>query len=200
MKQTILHENSHGVKIIRIDYAKRSKVVVRNGAEGFIHRIYRFNNIPETFNSPYISWSNLDCCNGWIYDKEYLNTAVQQGKKLYAGLWGVHFDENMLPENVIAGDELNSSHPENTFICRTGKLIDYYELDQVFEFYAKLGYPLSDEVTKQIRELCNHEIFEFRDRKALFNYADAYTDAELITTGLLLGYPLESTCSLLTRH
>lgn len=80
----ILHENSHGIQMIRVDMKKRSKVTVRNSYGDYM-RTYRFNNIQECFKSPYISWANLDCCGGWACDEAYLDTAVQRGLKLYAG-------------------------------------------------------------------------------------------------------------------
>ena len=81
---TLLHKNSKGVTIIREDGKKRSSVKVL-APDGHTLHTYRFNNIPP-YSHPLLSWANLDCCGGWTYDKEYLLTAVQNGKKPVADI------------------------------------------------------------------------------------------------------------------
>jgi len=89
----ILHRNSHGIVIARYDYKTRSKVRVYSEdpctGKTFGLRIYRFKLIADQFISPYIGWSNLDCCGGWSCDEEYLDTAVQTGKKLFAQMFSL---------------------------------------------------------------------------------------------------------------
>ena len=77
----LLNENSKGVKMILEEYKKRSRVKVftEYGGKAHIIRSYRFNRISDRFESPYLSWANLDCCGGWACDNEYLDTAVQEG-------------------------------------------------------------------------------------------------------------------------
>lgn len=210
--QGLLHENNAGIQIIRTNYKKRSKIVVRDKSGNFIKQ-YRCNNLPHTLSSPYISWANLDCCNGWKYDKDYLKYAVQQGKKLYAGIsfftrtpeqqanTDKYIEElrESLPFGTLMGIEKTQKYAENRwinmYVCRTGTLKDYYDLDAVFAFYAELGILLSDESKQKIRTLCEYEIAKFSSRQIPFDYAKPDTDEECIVTGLLLGYPLESTAS-----
>ena len=53
----LLHQNSKGVKIVREDYKKRSQVKVFSEFQGkrYILRSYRFNQIPDRFDSPFCS-------------------------------------------------------------------------------------------------------------------------------------------------
>lgn len=212
----ILHENPYGIQMIRVDMKKRSKVTVRNSYGDYM-RTYRFNNIQERFESPYISWANLDCCGGWACDEAYLDTAVRRGLKLYAGRTqflkrepylmqyptkdeALAVFESMnqtLPSGIVAGEEKLLESGDtclHTYICRTGTIADHIDLEAVFDFYGKLGI---DAPRDEVRRLCDVEIMQYGSSDAPFVYFNACTEAELITTGLLLGYPLESTASIL---
>lgn len=134
----LLHQSSYGVTMLREDYKKRSQVKVFSEYQGKRHilRSYRFNRISDRFDSPFCSWGNLDCCGGWLSDDTYLDTAVQEGKKLYAGrvqrLQSSYFPElpsredalqgfqkivDELPAGVIAGVEYNGRDSMEDFLC-----------------------------------------------------------------------------------
>lgn len=221
----LLHQNSIGVTMLREDYKKRSQVKVFSEFQGKRHilRSYRFNHIPDRFDSPFCSWANLDCCGGWSFDDTYLDTAVQEGRKLYAGraerVRSSYFpnlpsmDEAIqkfqkvvdgLPAGVTAGMEGGGREDMedilHTFICREGKIADYFDLNDVFEFYGKLGLNFPQYVVAHVKSLCGIEIKTFGGDKPPFIYYQADTPVELITTGLLLGYPLESTASILCGY
>ncbi len=219
----LLHKNSKGITIFREDYKKRSQVKVFSEFQGKRHilRSYRFKQIPDRFNSPFCSWDNLDCCGGWSSDDTYLDTAVQEGKKLYAGryqrLKSSYFpslpsrDEALrkfqkivdaLPDGVTAGIEGRYDREDflHTFICREGKIADYFDLKDVFKFYGKLGLNFPQNVVAQVESLCSIEIKTFGGEAPPFLYYQAGTPVELITTGLLLGYPIESTASILCGY
>lgn len=216
----LLHENSKGIKIVREDYKNRSQVKVLFEGQGKRCLIgsYRFNRVADIFDSPYCSWANLDCCGGWNYDEAYLDTAVQNGKKLYAGrtqtLKGPYYPNNptkkealqrfqefskTLPANVFADIEeiFDTEEYLHTFICRKGTISDFFNLDYVFEFYKALGVELSTSIKQTVRDLCKKEIKSFGGSTPPYIYFNATTQAELITTGLLLGYPIESTASII---
>lgn len=219
----LLHKNSKGVTILREDYKKRSQVKVFSEVDGKRHilRSYRFNLISDRFDSPFCSWANLDCCGGWSADETYLDTAVQAGRKLYAGrcqyLKSLNLPNyptrddalrefqkivDVLPDGIIADIE-GREHGRDclyTYICREGRIADYFSLDGVFEFYGKLGLRFPDIIVNEVKELCNLEIKTFGGENPPFLYADADTDVEFITTGLLLGYPIESTASILCGY
>lgn len=196
---SVLFINPRGIIFERTDYTKRSKVSVHN-PDGYNHRIYRFNNV-ECFESPYISWENLDQCGGWGTDDTYLNTAVQKGTKLFAQI--VHGKDESFEESdnvVVITDPTPRGYFKSyywTHICRKGCLADYYDLDAVFAHYSRLGIVISDSEKALIREYCNIELSTFATEDAPFEYWNTCLDAELVVTGLLLGYPLESTASIL---
>ena len=219
----ILHQNSKGIKMSRDDFKRRSqvKVISENTGSARTLRTYRFDNIHELIEVPYSSWANLDCCGGWCFDKDYLDTAVQKGLKLYAGRatllrhqYAPHaltlddaqqqFEslKKELPDYVFADVEsiANNPHYFCTFICRTGRISDHIDLDMVFSFYDKLGQKISSKEKKEIERFCGCEIKQFGSAQAPFCYDRASTNAELITTGLLLGYPIESTVSILQGY
>lgn len=219
----VLHRNSKGIVMVREDFKARSqvKVLCEFAQKHPCIRTYRFNLIQEPVEAPYCSWANLDCCGGWSFDEEYLDTAVQKGLKLFAGrtasLRGRYTSnyptleeareqfkafQDALPDGVVADIDPVIADPNNfhTFICRTGKITDHIDLDMVFGFYEKLGQHISDAEKAEVERLCSYPIKSYGSGRAPFLYMDASTNAELITTGLLLGYPIESTVSILQGY
>lgn len=225
----VLFENAHR-KYVREDTARRSLVkCVYPGTASVLMR-YRFNNIPDRFSSPYVSWANMSCVDS-ICNKEYLRSAVQEGKKLYAGdaiavkrtpddryptvdeaIAEVEAFAAEQPDDVLVGLE-SPCIPGwlNFYICRKGKISDYFDIDEVFSFYRKLGFKFSDQVKEEVTRLCNYELRDYSNQDtAPFDYANPdwcnpleYSRekavAQLITNGLLLGYPLESTAYFIER-
>lgn len=209
--------------MIRDDFKRRSqvKVISENTGRARTLRTYRFDNILESIEVPYSSWANLDCCGGWCFDKEYLDTAVQKGLKLFAGRTTLlrhqyiphaptledakqQFEALVkeLPYGVIADVESTAYDPNcfYTFVCRTGRISDHIDLDMVFRFYEKLGHNIASTEKDEIERFSSCEIKQYGYPTAPFCYTRASTNAELITTGLLLGYPIESTVSILQGH
>lgn len=216
----LLHQNSIGISIIRTDLKRRShvKVISHHNGSDYTHRTYRFNNIPDRYFSIYMSWANLDCCGGWSFDEEYLRHAVQNEKKLYAdisislkdryfpdapttpeAIASLYQLQDTLPDTLCAGidNRISNNKHLNIYICRRGAIKDFFSLNIVFLFYQKLGIHLSDQTKDEVSRYCVIEISDFSSSAAPYVYYDSSSPAELITTGLLLGYPIESTASLL---
>jgi hypothetical protein len=195
----VLFTNPLGFEFERTDYKKRSKVKVHNN--GYNLRTYRFNNV-ECFESPYISWQNLDQCGGWATDSKYLHTAVHDRKKLLASIVhhnDVHFERR--PEVVILTQKYGwLENHSYTYICSKGTLSDFYDLDEVIEHYSRLGIDFTVDEVFEIEEYMDMDIWMFATEKAPFNFHDACTKVQLVVTGLLLGYPLESTASIIEEH
>lgn len=95
---------------------------------------------------------------------------------------------------------MENAHFFRTFLCRTGSISEYIDLGRVFGFYAKLGVNISSMEQQEIKRLCGMEISCYGMGHAPFQYVHAGTPVQLITTGLLLGYPIESTASILQGH
>ena len=136
MEPNILHENSKGVTMTREDKVKRSCVKVAK--DGCTFRTYRFNNIPF-YEHPLLSWANLDCCNGWIYDEDYLLIAVQEGKKPVADIVLSELpDITASPTiDVWYDPEPVWNGMKHMIIARHGCLADFFDLDEIVEAYRK---------------------------------------------------------------
>ena len=198
---------------------KKCKVVVKHKNRSGVLMTYRFKDVPG-LDSPYLSWENLNCCGGWAFDSSYLYTAVQRGKKLVSGFSFTFSNEdderfatekisalkNELPSDCILGNE-NPHETKNGpytshhhFICKIGALTDYINMDDVFATYTRLGIVIGDDMANHIKELCSGNSLEtFASLSAPVNYANTPTALDLIISGLLLGYPIESTAWLIER-
>lgn len=191
---TLLHENSKGIKIIREDAVKRSKVRVLDKS-GRTICTYRFNNIPF-YSHPLMSWANLDCCGSWSYDEDYLLTAVQEGRKPVADI-ALH----SLPD-ITATDAYdvwynpvpttNGSYTwHHMLIARKATLSDLFDIDDLVAAYSAQGVMID---SGQLRpDFSTPLITLFQDRF----WVNPASQAELIVTGLGLGYPIESTASII---
>lgn len=195
---TVLHENSKGIKIVREDYKNRSKVRVL-GLDGSTIRTYRFNNVAE-YQHPYLSWENLDHCGGWASDDTYLLSAVQNMKKPSAQyavvnepVPNIKHDSNV--EIYCMSEQIYNNYTRNqVYIARTCSLKDLFNIDSVIDAYKKQDISLEKEdlmpyMEKPIMELMKKEF-----------YANQTSITEVVITGLMLGYPIESTASILCGY
>lgn len=196
-----------GLSFYRTDMVNRSKVAVRNDKYNCNLRIYRFNNIPaDTFQSPYISWENLNCCGGWRFNKDYLLTAVLSNKKLCAGI--VFDDEDFYNRYIDAYcdnhyyfshsvQHCGESYWRSLDIARKGSISDYINILDVKITYDLLGIDFLD--WNDIQKYLDSDIMKLIDGSMNYNYANPQNDTQLVVGGLLLGYPIESTAAILTE-
>ncbi len=207
----VLHTNKYGIRIIRIDSKHRTKIRVESADGKTVYRIYRCNNLPF-YEHQYLSWANLDCCNGWKHDDSYLYTAVQKGLKLVAGISiteeaGYPVDENKIhlsieqlihPYDKSCEDYYITSIRENgpyrfinAEIIRRGTLADFYDIDEIIDVYK------THDILVDINTLYIYFKVELSDLfTGKFNgyeYPNPSTLVECVVTGLGLGYPIEST-------
>ena len=217
VKTTVLcHYRTHDkvVKVVRTDTKNRSKVqahVFVNGEKVEESVTFSFKKLHQTFASPYISWANQACSEIWPQDEKYTLNAVQDGKRLYSSIpqYAPSMQEKLqiveeakaiseqLCDGVFCGCEpvypiATDRDYVHLFICRTGKISSYYDLDAVFAFYKRLGVELSDDEKQEVHRLCEYDILDFGQHKP-YLYAASKTTPELIVSGLLLGFPLEMT-------
>lgn len=196
------------VETVRKDFKKRSEVKVRNGK--WLFATYRFDNVDLGYESQYLNWENLNCCGGWVFDKSYLKNAVQLEKKLFAQV--ILSSKEELDEII---DSLEKKYPyryeklerfENPrfelHICKEGCVKDYIDLKKVFAAYEKLGIFLDDEDRVIVEVLAEEQMstFMFGDNRFKYEYDNPCYIGELVFSGLLLGYPIESTASLLEQR
>lgn len=193
----ILHENSKGVRLIREDKVKRSTVKAVGPVNNAIHT-YRFNNLPF-YSHPLLSWANLDCCGVWAFDKDYLYTAVQDGKKPVADISATALPEILpAPDYDVWYDPVATTNGPYTYhhmlIARRGCLSDFFNLQEIVAAYARQGVRAKkDEIQ---RYFSTPLIDLFQDKF----WVNPQTDTELIVTGLGLGYPIESTASIICGY
>ena len=196
--QTALYKSSKGILFIREDYKKRSKVSVVN-SNGYNLRTYRFNNIPE-YEHPYLSWENLDHCGGWASDDSYLLSAVQDGKKPAAQyavinepVPNVKSDKDT--ETYYMSEPFYNEGTRNqVYITRTCSLKDLFDVDSVINAYEKQDVIISKEKLMPYMEKPIMDLM----KEGFFIYTDSAI--EIIITGLMLGYPIESTASILCGY
>jgi len=106
-----------------------------------------------------------------------------------------------LPHIVAPSESFRPDLPERYDInlCQHGKVGELFDLDDVIESYQLLLEldPDADyyhNLKKQILKLRNRQLSDYLTD---WDYANPKTDIDLILTGLLLGYPLESTSALI---
>lgn len=206
--------NDHNdVSIWRIDEGNYSVVEIRKDNE--IKDRFRFRNVGEEIDCPYISWENLAYCGWYDKDGDDIISIMLVDRKLFASLGFENSDlvhdgngrfaddeiENIIKQN----DSLMGGYLEDgievymdVFICKKGTISDYIDIENVFSFYEKLGMKLWNNEKEMIKELCDHNISEFAT-KSLLTYTHPKNRVELVVVGLLLGYPIESTVSILNN-
>ena len=204
-----IFKSDSGIVFVRSDAKNWSTVSVKSENARSAIRKYSFQSIPtDTFQSPYISWANLNCCGGWTFNREYLLTAVQEGKKLCAGIT-ITDDEQAMQDYIKSlGSEYPYFCPPTTHngpytfyhidVTRQGSISDYIDMDAVRKTYSAMGIDLLD--FDEIKTFTSQQMLHLLDGTVEFDYCNSCGDEQLVVTGLLLGYPLESTAALLCER
>ena len=199
----------------RRDYKHFSEMVVLcNGHSVCRYKYPRGVNIP--FRSPMVRWFNLAFCGGYSIPLENgekadsndrLLNAVREGKKPI-GFWPIESDD--LEETIQKLSQLdliwnvrdneNWVYQHKIGVANKGKVSDHFDLNQLIESYRlfseRLGFEL---LTKEEENLIlNHNDLELSSFLNGFDHANPKKRHEYVLTGLILGYPIESTVALLT--
>lgn len=214
-KHTI-YTNPCGIMFNRYDYKERSAVKVQS-ENGTTLMTYRMNNTPFYVNK-YLSWENLDMCNGWRHDEAYTLKAICNGTKP-AG--SINF-ETQNPDEFEAAAVLSkinipathrfvekdcfvypkAYYPEGGanwifYILPEMSINELFDMDEIKEAYLKhtWGYIEKYNVWEKVMDLANIKLTALP-----YDLMSPDTDAELIITGLAFGYPIESTASLILGY
>lgn len=159
----------------------------------------------ERYKSPYLSWYNLICCSnnyGPVPVIPYMNHAVQNGKKIAATVYPDTASDYMaiLAE---AGDEYycypyhSEEYRYMLYISRKGKLSDYFDLEYLLCVYRDSGVNLDSET---MWFYFDQELFWFGNEELCpIELHNCIGQEELAVTGLLFGYPVESTIALIRK-
>lgn len=162
--------------------------------------VITYQNIGETIASPLLSWHNLFFCSnnyGVAPNCDYMNTAVQKGLKTAATAYVdcTQFKKlcSTLPVDCHAipyeSDEENMTM---AFIYRNGTLDDIFGLDRIQGIYQSHGitdmnwHLIKDDFYKPLSYFGN-------SANCGFDLQNGGGKESLVLTGLILGYPVEST-------
>jgi len=156
-----------------------------------------YKNISCEYLSPFLSWYNLIFCSnnyGPAPDYEYMHQAVQKGTKTAATIY-LSCDS---PEGIKVIKELPSTcgatpYGNNMiFVFRKGTLADYFDLNKIKEIYYMHGIDYLN--WDKVNEYFNKPISFFGDENNCgFSLQSGGIKEEIVITGLVLGYPIEST-------
>lgn len=147
-------------------------------------------------------------------DQYLLHHALQENKKLCVS-FRTHNSAEIL--NVFKDDRYVCSEPRNVkndnrkdiTVVRTGTLSDYYNINEILQWYIDNCRAYIDR--ELIRDMAAQQLSEIAFGKYIYrgvkyNYVmyfggdevlHTYGPAALVISGLLLGYPLESTKSVI---
>ena len=203
----VINKNSRGIVMTK-EYQGDTSIVSVLDLVGEVITSYEFKNINLSYKSKYLNWQNLDCCGGWMYSKEELINQLIDDKKPFGNvvlnLYN-DIDTHLLPliEECSKTEGLRVvevEHWSNTsrefIIMKEGSLDKYIDLDKVLEYYYALGLAdLGVEAYYDLKDFLCVDMSTYITKENIFEYDFANPDStlELIFTGLLLGYPIEST-------
>lgn len=200
MTTQLLCTTGLGIQTIRKDYNRRSEVKIK-GPNNYHFCTIRFNNVPLTYDTHYLNWENFNCCEAWAWDEDYLNHAVQNDRKLYAGI-----SRRALPELIPELDALGLCYgyePEFgalAYICKPGCVADYINLDEVLTAYNALGFQFSERELAYLNELVHAPLQSFSTIENRFDLDYGNPEGiQFVFVGLMLGYPIESTAHILEQ-
>lgn len=193
-KYVATREVKDGVVIITLSVQFGDKPPVDKG-------LIKCRDIQPEYHADLISWYNVLFCSnsyGSAPDYSYMNYAVQNGKKPAAT---VYLSNEYTKEQII------QSIPENCdwreyggnmlWVFRKGCLADFFDLSIIQKSYAAHNVTGID--WELVRELFTKPLEFFAEPdgengwQCGFNIQSGGIGGQTVITGLLLGYPIEST-------
>lgn len=181
------------------DGNKIQYVIQENNAKRFnVVAVTEYEDISVSYSTPYLRWSNLMFCSNSFYLNEwkYSLSKVFEGKKTCAtyGIFQGTFES--FSEKLPDGIEAKVMWEDFVFVYRIGCLNDYFCLSSILNDYKHNGINLDE---RRMDYYFNLPISEFSNEKITgIKLQGCDTDpVHMAITGLLLGYPIESTIALL---
>lgn len=165
-----------------------------------------FKKDAESYQSQYLSWYNLICCSnnyGPIPVVDYLNRSVIEGKKVAATIYPKSSSEYMkLVSEMGDGYYCYPYQPKEyaylLYVSKKGTLSEYFDLDAILDVYRSCGVNLDQE---KMKEYFGQELSYFGNEDLCsIELHNCLGEAELAVTGLLFGYPIESTIALIRKE
>lgn len=188
---------------------------------GHLRGIYTYPKINSKFSSPYVNDHNLHLCGAWsftgVQQSECL-TRVVEGKKLMGAYiiqekkeeyhqWREYCVNSGLPFKDILPEPGNHNFYE-IIIARPEPLTELVDLDALQHDYRAYAEGCKRRETRALIKQIDKELLkilttldEMKTKRAAdylqMDYANPKTAVQLMRTGLLLGFPIESTVSVL---
>ncbi|MCG7380050.1 hypothetical protein MH215_23940 [Paenibacillus sp. ACRSA] len=213
------YRNEQGIGLsgfYRRDYNDTSDMVVMGNDHSMLRYKYpKASNIP--FHSSLVRWHNLFFCGGYsirfsngeqtdTYDR--LFDAVRTGLKP-TGFWPLTSEEleatlQKLKQTDLIWKVTINDHPYFQYeigVAIKGKMKDHFDMNKLTASYQlfskKLGYDLLSKKDEDI--ILSYEDVDLAWLLEGFDYGDpGKKNHARVLTGLILGYPIESTVALLT--
>jgi|UPI00041DD0DE hypothetical protein len=198
--------------LYRRDYKENSVMLAINN--GNVVRRYKYPKIQIPFNSKMVRWQNLHFCGGLGIPRPEGTNAGANDELLQAvidGLKPVGFIITDKPE-IYINEAMESQckyiinnnvawlqNYKEVAIANSGKLKDNFDLNSLIESYRlmsiEVGWNLltkEDESRLLSKGNCN-----LSDFLVDWDYANPKSNYDLALTGLLLGFPIESTVAIM---
>ena len=164
----------------------------------------KYRDIGHEYQSAFLSWENLIFCSnnyGVAPFYDYMHTAVQIGKKTAATVYLA--SDSQKAKQLIASlpkeCDWREYGPNMIFVFHTGCLADYFDFTEIKAIYDDHGVWGID--WTWIEEQFRKPLSYFAEPEACgFSLHSGGGKEVSIVTGLILGYPLESTVSWLSGN
>lgn len=210
-------ENGLGLSgFYRREYKKNYEMVVLNNGYSLCRYKYpKLTNLPHT--SHMLSWSNLLFCGGYkirLANGEYAGSnerlfeAVSKGNKpmgfmVFRSTEELNKMTHQIEESNLQhsiSERNHSAYPYEIGLANNGTFGEWFDLNSVVEAYRLFSKELGFNVLSHEDEL---SILNLKERKLStplngFDYSSPFkNNFNHVLTGLILGYPIESTIAFL---
>lgn len=211
------YRNDEGLGLcgfFRKDYKNHSRMYVLN--RGNVLNFYNYPNTQIPFTSDMLRWENLYHCGGYgvekdngaqVYTQENLFETVLSGLKPMAFLFVREEDTDRFIDRAKDKDLLYTINPHSfegyceVAVAQKGRIKDHFNLNDLIESYRIMSRRCGFELLTREEEdyILAKSDSKLSDFIRGFDYGNPVTNVDFVLTGLLLGYPIESTFAILTR-
>lgn len=167
----------------------------------------KFDNVDETIESPFLSWTNLFFCSNYYGPhpaRDYMNNAVQNNQKTTATAYvnkQEYFEliKTLPPTCHACPYDSDLDNMSMAYVYRDGCLNDYFNFEAVKHIYELHGLKY-DLTWNKIEDLFYKPLSFFANKNDCgFNLQSGGSHEINVINGLLLGYPIESTIAYILR-